>query len=76
MDGYEFIPEVGGFAPVVDEPRPRPAGPWDDNFSVAPVIERRACAWCPDYDRNDPINKNTSHGICAACMVKALAESK
>lgn len=72
MEGYEFVPEVRGWAPLTDALPARPAGPWDDNVSVAPVIKRTVCAWCPDFDRNDPANKHTSHTICPSCMADAL----
>lgn len=31
-----------------------------------PVI----CAWCPDFDPLDPMNKYASHGMCQACAEK------
>ncbi len=32
---------------------------------------RVVCAWCPDFNRQDPINKGASHGMCQACFAKA-----
>lgn len=37
----------------------------------APVL---ICAWCPDFDPRDPINKGASHVLCAACAAKIHAE--
>jgi hypothetical protein len=74
MRGYEYIPEVGGWAKLPDV-NDRPDGPWNSNVA-APQVLRTACAWCPDYDRHDPRNKFTSHTICPSCMNKALADEK
>jgi hypothetical protein len=32
------------------------------------------CAWCPDWDRNDPRNVKASHGVCESCLAKMLRE--
>jgi hypothetical protein len=34
-----------------------------------------ACPWCDDFDRKDPRNRGTSHGICAACEAKMRAQN-
>jgi len=28
---------------------------------------RVVCAWCPDYNGLDPVNRGVSHGMCPAC---------
>ena len=32
------------------------------------------CAWCSDFDRNDPINATASHGICKSCEARMFAD--
>lgn len=32
------------------------------------------CAWHADFDRNDPMNLNASHGACSECLAKMLDE--
>lgn len=32
------------------------------------------CAWCPDFDRNDPRNANATHGICPTCEARIADE--
>jgi len=48
-----------------------------------PEAERNArlgpCPWCPNFDKNDPANKNKSHTMCIVCehtLNKQLAEKE
>jgi hypothetical protein len=39
-----------------------------------PAARLILCPWCPDFDRTNPAHRGVSHGICAPCAVKLLAE--
>jgi len=32
------------------------------------------CCYCIDWDRNDPMNKGASHGICPPCYLREFGE--
>ena len=48
----------------------RPDGPWNQNAPVVDQVVETVCAWCPDFDRNDPKNATASHGICPTCVAR------
>lgn len=35
---------------------------------------KTVCAWCPDFDPNDPSNDTVSHGMCESCAAKWLTD--